>query len=154
MAGIMFIMQGAQGSGKTSTAQRIAAPRFSTDDYFSQTEEGYVFKQDELPKAHKWNQDRVRVYLSGIKEPPPNPVYVPNPPVDKHAVIDNCNTRCWEARPYVEMAKEFGMEVVFVRCEGKFQNIHGVPEAVVNATRDRLEALSVKACLEAKYPWE
>lgn len=152
----MVIMQGASGSGKTTVADglamtfytathcatgRICAPALvcSTDDYFHEDDDSpYSFNKTLLPKAHKWNQDRVR---SGLSK-------------GRSVIVDNTNLRKWEARPYVEMAVEFKVPVLFVRCTGEFANIHGVPEEVVEKMLSDMEDLSVESCLQAKYPWE
>lgn len=61
--------------------------------------------------------------------------------------MDNCNTKNWEAAPYVKMAVDLGIPVEFVRCEGRFQNSHGVPPEKVEQMRARMENLSVEAAL-------
>jgi predicted kinase len=95
--GILYIMRGVPGSGKSHLALRLAGDPskvFSTDEFFERMEGGYAanWKMDRLFPAHKWNQRRVREAMQrGI-----SPV-----------VVDNTNIRIKEARPYVEMGVQY-----------------------------------------------
>ncbi len=96
--GIMYLMRGVPGSGKSHTGLRLAdgdaSKVFSTDQWFENQPGGYKanWKMEKLFGAHKWNQQRVRQAMQrGI-----TPV-----------VIDNTNMRMKEARPYVEMAQQY-----------------------------------------------
>ena len=143
---VMVIMQGASGSGKSTMAQTIKemleyVGQFvqicSTDDFF--VKDGvYTFDPSKIVAYHKANQEKARGYLEA----------------GDSVIIDNTNTQAWEAKPYVVMAQELGVPVFFVPCHGRFDNVHGVPSDKVEAMRNRCELLSVKACLEAKAPWE
>ncbi len=143
----LIIMQGPSGSGKTTLANLFqegfipygTAMICSTDKFFQDYETGkYEFKLEKLTENHQQNQKMARYVLEkGIT-----------------AIIDNTNIRAWEARPYVEMAVALGVPVVFIRCEGKFDNSHGVPDEKVLQMRANMEELSVEKCLKAKSPWE
>lgn len=148
----MYILQGPPGSGKSTLAEGLfhVATRAghlclvaSTDDYFYRLdpdarEVRYDYKADQAAEAHLWNQERVRRALT----------------LGDSVVVDNTNIRAWEARPYVEMAVERGIPVVFIRLTADFGNVHGVPEEVVEGKRRSLEDLTVEKCLAARYPWE
>ena len=159
---VLYIMQGAPGSGKSFVACGIKSAIFyqapesnlnmfseyaqiaSTDDFFLVLEPDgerllhYVFNKEKIGEAHKWNQDRVREWLSK----------------GYSVIVDNTNIKAWQARPYVEMAVALGIPVIFVRVDGRFQNTHGVPEEVVQKMREGMEELTVEKCLAAEYPWE
>lgn len=138
MKQVLYIMQGPSGSGKSTVAQKLASERtvvFSTDDYFY--EDGvYVFRPELLKVRHVANQGRTRVALEH----------------GWSVVVDNTNIQRWQARPYVEMAVSLNIPVVFIRCEARWKNIHGVPDAIVDAMWEKLESLSVEGCLTAPYP--
>ena len=96
--GVLYIMRGVPGSGKSHLALRLAGGDatkvFSTDQWFEQQEGGYKanWKMEKLFGAHRWNQSRARLAMQrGI-----TPV-----------VIDNTNMRMKEARPYVEMGVQY-----------------------------------------------
>ena len=134
---ILVITQGAPGSGKSTFAEQFKyASVFSTDDFH--TFNGvYKFDPKKAGEAHKWNQERVRQALLN------------NEPL---VVVANTNTQAWEAKPYVEMGLACGYNIVFAKCEGRFENVHDVPEEKVKMMRDRIEPLSIEACLAASKP--
>lgn len=143
---ILIIMQGASGSGKSTVAKTIKAMLeaagksvkiCSTDEQF-EVDGVYKFDPSKIAAYHAINQKKCRYALEW----------------DQSAIVDNTNTQAWEAKPYVQMAQELGVPVFFVPCHGRFNNEHGVPADKVDAMRQRLEPLSVQACLEAKAPWE
>jgi predicted kinase len=140
----VYIMQGASGSGKSTVAGRIAAGYASsgllakvcsTDDFFVKMS-GYAFNPKRLGEAHAWNQDRFRNDLA-------------KGDCDV-LIVDNTNIKAWEARPYVEAAVAAGASIVFVRCTGRFANVHGVPPTVVERQLAGMQELSIAACLAAE----
>jgi len=72
---VLVILRGLPGSGKSTLSKKLSklnenCCNYSTDDYFY-INGHYIFKPDDLPKAHKWNQDRtlkviIRIYLALI----------------------------------------------------------------------------------------
>ncbi len=140
---IMIIMQGPPGGGK-STAAKTLAPFYnnavicSTDDFFYKSSKSgeYEYVPSRIGEAHEWNRKRVKWFIS----------------LERNVIVDNTNIRAWEARPYVEMAVEAGYDVRFARYDGKYPNVHGVPEEVVQRMRANMEVLSVSACLKAEKP--
>ena len=95
--GIIYIMRGVPGSGKSFDAKNLAGDPsrvFSTDDWFEQQPGGYRanWAVDKLFKAHKWNENRVRAALQRGLTP---------------VVVDNTNMSSRDARPYVEMARQY-----------------------------------------------
>lgn len=140
----VYIMQGASGSGKSTLAGLIAAGYgktgryakiYSTDDFFVKMS-GYAFNPKRLAEAHAWNQDRFRNDLA-------------KGDCDV-LIVDNTNIKAWEARPYVKAALAVGAAIVFVRCTGRFANVHGVPPEVVERQLAGMQELSVAACLAAE----
>ena len=96
--GIMYLMRGVPGSGKSHLGLRLAggdtAKVFSTDQWFEMQPGGYKanWKMEKLFGAHKWNQNRVRAAMQkGI-----TPV-----------VVDNTNLKAKDARAYVEFAEQY-----------------------------------------------
>ncbi len=143
---ILIIMQGASGSGKSTMAlwlqSLIQALGFtcricSTDKQF-EVDGVYKFDPSKITAYHAINQKLVREALER----------------GECVIVDNTNTQAWEARPYVEMAQALGATVLFRPCEGRYQNIHGVPSDKVEQMRARIEPLTVEACLKARAPWE
>jgi predicted kinase len=133
----MIIMQGAPGSGKSTKAKEIKekflnegadqVDIFSTDDYFMEDGE-YKFNFKKIKEAHRHTQDMVKTLaLAGFQV----------------LIIDNTNTQQWEAQPYIDIAKQYNYEVEVIRCDGQYQNTHGVPDDKVEIMRNRLEVIRV-----------
>lgn len=141
MKQMLLVFQGPSGSGKSTMANKLVkeyenAVIYSTDDLFH--ENGiYNFNAKLLGVNHQKNLERS---VQALKE-------------GKTVLIDNTNLSAWECGPYVKAAVELGIEVKFVRCEGRYKNIHGVPEAKVQQMWDRMEDLTVERCLAAKKPF-
>jgi adenylate kinase family enzyme len=145
---LMFIMQGAPGSGKSTVARmlretlmfrrRFVTALCSTDDFWSQPDGSWKFDRERIGEAHDWNK---RQAMDAIK-------------VGYNVIVDNTNVRAWEAAPYVKMAVAAGYQVQFLRCTGQFRSEHGVPDDLVAQMRASLEDLSVEKCLKAVPPWE
>ena len=53
----------------------------------------------------------------------------------RNVVVANTFTRRWEYEPYLKMCDD--VEIVVAR--GNYQNIHGVPDNVVERMRERFE---------------
>lgn len=130
--GIMFIMQGTPGQGKSTMAKQIqqwcsnegiSCEIFSTDDLFT-VEGEYKFHGPAVPMAHQVNQMRV---LAGLTD-------------NTHAVniIDNCNLFEWEQAPYLRIAFRTGYHpvVIDLRRADVHENVHGVP---MNRVMDNLD---------------
>jgi predicted kinase len=96
--GIVFILKGVPGSGKSNLALRLVdgdkTHVFSTDDWFESQPGGYKanWKIDKLYGAHRWNQERVRAAMQKGITP---------------LAVDNTNLRAKEARPYIEMSNQY-----------------------------------------------
>jgi predicted kinase len=141
----IVIMQGAQGSGKSHMAailRRLMGLHtviISTDHYFTDMATGaYNFDPSKLGQYHKFTQEWCQRLLDSGRD----------------IIVDNCNSCQWEAKPYVAMAVAAGYSIEFVRCDGRYPNVHGVPDDKVQMVRDRMETLTVEDCLIAKAPWE
>ena len=146
MKNILLLMQGHSGSGKSTFAATIAeAWRIlgleveicSTDKQF-EVDGVYKFDPTKLGAYHAIN---LKLAIAALE-------------AGKCVIVDNTNTACWEAKPYVEAAQRLGVPVHFRRATGDYQNTHGVPADKVALMKGRLELLSVEACLKAKAPWE
>jgi predicted kinase len=137
---VLIILQGVPGSGKSTLARMIANSNSmgvicSTDDFFM-VSGVYQFDKTKLAEYHARNQEEARQLLKRG--------YI--------VVVDNCNIKRIHARPYVAMAIAMDLPVLFIRCEGRYGNLHGVPEHIVERMKNEMETLTIDGCLAAMEP--
>jgi hypothetical protein len=86
--------------------------------------EEYFFDPNKIPSAHEWCQTKTREALKlGIS-----------------VVVSNTFIQKWEMRPYINMAKDFGADLEIKVMNGRFSNIHGVPESKIENMLKRWES--------------
>lgn len=114
----LYIVRGVSGSGKTTLAKEIAAREhclyFEADMWFEK-DEGYVFDARELPQAHEWCFNEVADELAH----------------GRSVIVSNTFTRLWEMRNYIDLALDKGAKIRIITCRGRYQNTHGLSEAMV-----------------------
>jgi hypothetical protein len=105
----------------------------SADDFFLDEAGKYVWDPKKIQQAHEWCQKRALQMLEQGLSP---------------VIVDNTNTMCWEARPYVKAAVERGYEIevlqpqtpwAFDPVELARKNRHAVPEAAIRKMLQRWE---------------
>lgn len=126
----MFIVRGLPGSGKTTLVESLEAMPIAADDFFYDAHGAYHFDPERLAQAHDECQRRARLYCG-----------------DSNVAVHNTFSRKWEAQPYIDMAREFGMTLVVIDLfdggltdsELAARNAHGVPEDAIRRMRARWE---------------
>lgn len=134
---MLIIMQGVPGSGKSTTAKRLAgkipsAVIHSTDSYFIDSQGEYRFDPSMLSEYHTRNLAAATAALAE----------------GYTVIVDNCNIKNIHAAPYIRFDVVRGIPVLFVRCAEQFQNVHGVPTHTVDRMRREMETLSVAECMK------
>jgi|LauGreDrversion4_2_1035121.scaffolds.fasta_scaffold506246_1 predicted kinase len=131
----IYLVRGLPGAGKSTTATAMArgveyALVYSADDFFCMNESGeYRFDRFRLPQAHAWCQARTRDALADGR-----PVFVAN-----------TFTERWEMEPYIQIAKEWNIQLIVIDIydggmndrELSINNVHGVPQETITAMRNR-----------------
>lgn len=147
----LIIMQGPPGGGKSSLADKLATRTYHkewrfrdkkiccTDDYFNTgPNDKFVFDPTKLAENHGYNLAQAKLFMD----------------CEDDVIVDNTNIHAWECREYVKYAVERGYHIVFIRVDGNFPSIHGVPQAKIDQMRREMESLTVESVLASKAPWE
>ena len=100
-----------------------------TDKYFIRPDGSYAWYASELEKAHAWCLDAATKLMN----------FSAGTNLERTIVVSNTFTRLREMHPYVSAAKAAGYTVEIITCTGEYENVHGVPEEVVQCMCDRFE---------------
>lgn len=123
---MLILVRGIPGSGKSTYVETEYKDTYDVfleaDMYFTKNGE-YKFDGSKIKKAHEWCQNTARVFLD----------------MGNSVVVSNTFTKLWEMKPYFEMAKESGHDVMVIRMTGEYQNVHGVPQEKVEEMKKRFE---------------
>jgi predicted kinase len=117
----MVLVRGVSGSGKSTFSKQLSDFKHFEADMFFMKNGVYQFDGARLGAAHGWCQNSVLESLKGG---------------DK-VIVSNTFTTHREIKPYVDMAKLLGVSFMVVKCVGKWQNEHNVPEEVLEKMRGR-----------------
>lgn len=133
----LILIRGIPGSGKSTLAEKILNERYSVGDgeylaghveadmYFTSPAGTYTFVGEKIGEAHEWCQSQADYYLNqGFS-----------------AIVSNTFTRKFEMQPYFDMAEKYGVEVEIIEATGNYQNVHGVPEHIIENMKKRWETL-------------
>lgn len=125
----LYIIRGVSGSGKTTLAQKMAAEKncrhLEADMWFIRCDDGeYIFDFRELDRAHNWCFNEACVELKEGRD----------------VIVSNTFTRLWEMRNYIDFAIEVGAKIRIITCRGRYQNVHGLSEGMVNKQVARFQS--------------
>jgi predicted kinase len=134
MNGVLFLVRGLPGSGKTSFATAIWNDYAvcEADKFFYDKEGNYNFDPTKLKEAHAWCKNEVE---SKMIEHQNNQRYYPE------IAVSNTFTQEWEMEDYFKLAEKYGYKVVSLIIENRHggQNVHGVPEDKLQIMKNRFQ---------------
>jgi 2',3'-cyclic-nucleotide 3'-phosphodiesterase/NEDD4-binding protein 2 len=134
MNGVLFLVRGLPGSGKTTFATAIWNDYAvcEADKFFYDKEGNYNFDPAKLKEAHAWCKNEVE---SKMIEHQNNQQYYPE------IAVSNTFTQEWEMEDYFKLAEKYGYKVVSLIIENRHgsQNVHGVPEEKLQIMKNRFE---------------
>jgi predicted kinase len=132
MNGVLFLVRGLPGSGKTSFATAIWNDYAvcEADKFFYDKEGNYNFDPTKLKVAHVWCKNEVE---SKMIEHQNNQQYYPE------IAVSNTFTQEWEMEDYLKLAKKYSYKVVSLIIENirDGKNIHNVPIEKINEMKNR-----------------
>ena len=132
--GILFLVRGLPGSGKSSFATHIwnEYAVCEADKFFYDKEGNYNFDPTKLKEAHAWCKNEVEIRM---KDHQVNPQFYPE------IAVSNTFTQEWEMDDYFKLAEKYGYMVVSLIVENRHggKNVHGVPEDKLQIMRDRFQ---------------
>lgn len=117
----LTLIRGLPGSGKTTLAKTYDAQHFEADMYFVNDHGDYCYDPSLIEQAHLWCQKQVKQALAKGED----------------VVVANTFVRHWEMKTYKMLAQQFNADLEIIVCNGKYQNIHGVSDAVIAKMRAR-----------------
>jgi len=144
MPNTLILIRGLPGSGKSTLAYALKTEANRSqisecetvwreaDMYFKDRHGKYLFDPSRLKEAHAWCQKEVEFFLS-------------DPLTD--VIVSNTFTQRWELQPYVNIAKRCNSNIQLIECQGNFGNIHNVPEASIQAMRNRWEHITLESLI-------
>jgi predicted kinase len=134
MSGVLFLVRGLPGSGKTSFATAIwnEYAVCEADKFFYDKEGNYNFDVSKLKEAHTWCKNQVETKMIDHQN---NQQYYPE------IAVSNTFTQEWEMEDYFKLAEKYGYKVVSLIIENRHggQNVHGVPEDKLQIMKNRFE---------------
>ena len=119
----LTLIRGLPGSGKSTLAKQMNAVHLETDEFFIQQNGSYQFNPKFLQDAHNWCQSQCVYYLNQ----------------GQNVVVSNTFIKHWEMKPYKDMAKKYGAEILIKTCNGNYESIHAVPENTLARMRKAWE---------------
>jgi predicted kinase len=134
MNGVLFLVRGLPGSGKTSFASAIWNDYAvcEADKFFYDKEGNYNFDPSKLKEAHTWCKNEVETRMIEHQN---NQQYYPE------IAVSNTFTQEWEMEDYFKLAEKYGYKVVSLIIENRHggQNVHGVPEDKLQIMKNRFQ---------------
>ena len=134
MSGVLFLVRGLPGSGKTSFASAIWNDYAvcEADKFFYDKEGNYNFDPSKLKEAHSWCKNEVE---SRMIEHQNNQQYYPE------IAVSNTFTQEWEMEDYFKLAEKYGYKTVSLILENRHggKNVHGVPDDKIEIMKNRFQ---------------
>ena len=135
MNGVLFLVRGLPGSGKSTFAEHIwnNYAVCEADKFFYDENGNYNFDGSKLKEAHAWCKNEVESRM--IEHQNSEGVYYPE------IAVSNTFTQEWELEDYFKLAEKYGYKVVSLIVENRHggQNVHGVPEEKLEQMRNRFQ---------------
>jgi len=125
MTNHLVLCRGISGSGKSTYAKSLNGYIHLEADMYFMKDGDYNFNPSKLKEAHEWCQSMTRKHLEAGHD----------------VVVSNTFVKRWEIQPYIDLANELGVPYEVKEMKTQYQNVHGVPEEVLNRMKANWEEL-------------
>ena len=115
----LILIRGIPGSGKSTLAKTIPHDSHFEADMFFMINGEYVFDNTKIKEAHEWCQEQTRNALNR----------------NEIVIVSNTFVKKWEMESYLKMCPD----AKIIIANGKYKNIHNVPDAVIERMVNNFE---------------
>ena len=134
MNGVLFLVRGLPGSGKSTFANAIwnEYAVCEADKFFYDKEGNYNYDPSKIKDAHAWCKNEVETRM---KDHQVNQQFYPE------IAVSNTFTQEWEMEDYFKLAEKYNYKVVSLIIENRHggKNVHGVPDDKLEIMKNRFE---------------
>jgi len=133
---MLILIRGLPGSGKTTVAKKMMKGKkgwkhFETDNYHM-VRGVYRYNPANAASYHqRCLQDATDAVSKGFT-----------------VIVSNTFTTYSEMEPYLDMARDYGVEFKVICCTGDFESTHGVPADIIDRMASRWEDFAVEKILK------
>lgn len=129
----LILIRGLPGSGKSTLAKTLAysmkddcyVEHFEADMYFVDKDGNYNYDRNKIGAAHTWCRENASDALERA--------------CTDVVIVSNTFTTKKELRPYFKLGEEFGIVPIVYLAQNQFQNVHSVPQEVLDKMKARFE---------------
>jgi len=131
---MIYFVRGLPGSGKSTTAKKIAESY--TNTYHLEADmfwgDSYNFDVDFLDIAHQWCQmETARHLFNG-----------------DHVIVSNTFVNRKEFLPYLRLAVRFSHNIDMTCCHGNYGSVHNVPDHAIDRMKRKWEYIDLKMLVD------
>jgi predicted kinase len=128
MIGQLILVRGISGSGKSTFAKMLVETagfvHLEADKFFVSPSGDYHFNASKLSDAHAWCFEHTFLNLG----------------IGNNVVVSNTFTQGWELMQYINDYNKLTGKFPFVlTSNGAYDNVHGVPDAVLTKQKARFD---------------
>ncbi|MEZ8733608.1 AAA family ATPase [Vibrio sp. 10N.239.312.D08] len=135
----IIIVRGVSGSGKSTLGKELQCQISNSvvveaDQFFTWADGHYDYDRTEIALAHNWCQsESARQARQG-----------------KTVIVCNTFCRFHEIEFYYNLARLKGYKFSIRECTGRFPNVHGVPDEIV---QNQIERYETHEAIQGKIAW-